>query len=109
MPSRAYVPILLLAFLALSAAPLLAQASAARGGGNGPPFCRSGAGHPAHGMSWCVQKGWAHQGQLQQLPARLRDWDIFLGDDARLLDQRPVRYDERREGRVNRSPRRPAR
>ncbi len=27
--------------------------------GNGPPFCRSGAGHPTHGWAWCVQKGWA--------------------------------------------------
>lgn len=26
--------------------------------GNGPPFCRSGQGHPVHGRSWCRQKGW---------------------------------------------------
>ena len=25
--------------------------------GNGPAFCRSGAGHPTHGRSWCVEKG----------------------------------------------------
>lgn len=25
--------------------------------GKGPKFCRSGAGHPVHGRSWCVQKG----------------------------------------------------
>lgn len=26
--------------------------------GNGPPFCRSGQGHPVHGRAWCRQKGW---------------------------------------------------
>lgn len=26
--------------------------------GNGPPFCRSGEGHPKHGMKWCYDKGW---------------------------------------------------
>lgn len=26
--------------------------------GNGPPFCRNGAGHPVHGMEWCRRKGW---------------------------------------------------
>lgn len=26
--------------------------------GNGPPFCRSGAGHPVHGRAWCREKGW---------------------------------------------------
>jgi hypothetical protein len=26
--------------------------------GNGPPFCRSGQGHPVHGMAWCREKGW---------------------------------------------------
>ncbi len=25
----------------------------------GPPFCRSGAGHPVHGWQWCVRKGFA--------------------------------------------------
>jgi hypothetical protein len=25
--------------------------------GNGPAFCRSGAGHPVQGRAWCVQKG----------------------------------------------------
>lgn len=27
--------------------------------GNGPAFCRSGAGHPVHGMAWCRDKGWS--------------------------------------------------
>lgn len=26
--------------------------------GHGPPFCRSGAGHPVHGRAWCLEKGW---------------------------------------------------
>lgn len=26
--------------------------------GNGPPFCRSGAGHPTKGRAWCREKGW---------------------------------------------------
>ena len=25
----------------------------------GPPFCRSGEGHPVHGWGWCVRKGFA--------------------------------------------------
>ena len=25
----------------------------------GPPFCRSGAGHPVHGRAWCIEKGFA--------------------------------------------------
>ncbi|MBW3534608.1 MAG: hypothetical protein KY453_05235 [Gemmatimonadetes bacterium] len=26
--------------------------------GKGPPFCRSGQGHPVHGWEWCERKGW---------------------------------------------------
>lgn len=29
----------------------------ARVRGNGPAFCRSGAGHPVHGRRWCLEKG----------------------------------------------------
>lgn len=29
-----------------------------KGKGNGPKFCRSGAGHPVHGMQWCYEKGY---------------------------------------------------
>lgn len=32
--------------------------STARGNGNGPAFCRSGAGHPVHGRQWCIAKGY---------------------------------------------------
>jgi hypothetical protein len=26
--------------------------------GQGPPFCRSGEGHPVHGRRWCAEHGW---------------------------------------------------
>ena len=46
--------------LALSTADLSAQG---RGKGkakqgNGPAFCRSGAGHPVFGWEWCEERGW---------------------------------------------------
>lgn len=79
-----------LAFVALSlaATPVLAQ-QGARGGG--PPFCQNGQGHPVHGWSWCVSKGWApaHQG-----PVFLRGWDTRRWDDARFRHRQPVRYDQ---------------
>jgi hypothetical protein len=28
------------------------------GRGQGPPFCRSGEGHPVHGRRWCAEHGW---------------------------------------------------
>lgn len=31
--------------------------------GGGPPFCRSGRGHPVHGMAWCREKGWDRYGR----------------------------------------------
>ena len=33
------------------------QRSRRGGKKGGPPFCRSGAGHPVHGMQWCYEKG----------------------------------------------------
>lgn len=35
------------------AVPAVAQ----EGRSDGPPFCREGDGHPVHGRTWCVQKG----------------------------------------------------
>jgi hypothetical protein len=32
-------------------------AAAQEGQGQAPSFCRDGSGHPVHGRSWCVQKG----------------------------------------------------
>lgn len=29
------------------------------GGGRGPAFCESGAGHPAHGWRWCEERGYS--------------------------------------------------
>lgn len=49
--------------------------------GNGPPFCRSGAGHPKHGKQWCIDKGWG------------------LGNDGRVFDTR--REDRRYPTRTN--------
>ena len=43
--------------------------------GEGPAFCRSGAGHPVHGREWCRDKGWG------------------LGNDRD--DRSPVRWEDR--------------
>lgn len=56
---------MLIPALLLVAAPIDADAqgrgrgpTVKRGSGNGPAFCRSGAGHPVHGWEWCRAKGW---------------------------------------------------
>ena len=55
---------MLIPALLLVAAPIEADAQGrgkAKQGtrnGNGPAFCRSGAGHPVHGWEWCREKGW---------------------------------------------------
>ena len=44
-----------------------------RGGGqSGPPFCRSGAGHPVFGMQWCREKGFAAPRRYRSLYPRDR-------------------------------------
>jgi hypothetical protein len=43
--------------------------------GQGPAFCRSGAGHPVHGRRWCIEKGWG-----------LGRGDVF--DDGRVIVRR---------------------
>jgi hypothetical protein len=44
--------------------------------GNGPPFCRNGAGHPVHGRRWCEDKGWVGSTSW----ARAGGWgDVILG------------------------------
>lgn len=78
-----------LAILSLTAAPLLAQPGS-RGGG--PPFCRSGQGHPVHGWAWCVSKGWASPAYVAY-PVPVRGWDVVSWDDARFRHRQPVRYD----------------
>lgn len=58
--------------LALSAADVSAQG---RGKGkakqgNGPAFCRSGAGHPVFGWEWCEQRGWGGNGSPRSVSGR---------------------------------------
>jgi hypothetical protein len=74
--------------IGLTSSPILAQPGGARGGG--PPFCQSGQGHPVHGWSWCVSRGWA---PATQYPAWLRGWDVIRWQDARFQHRQPVRYD----------------
>lgn len=44
--------------------------NAVKAQGNGPAFCRSGAGHPVHGWAWCEQKGWARADRRSVSPDR---------------------------------------
>lgn len=39
--------------------------------GRGPAFCRSGEGHPVHGWSWCVRKGFVRPHVYRDLPPRV--------------------------------------
>ncbi|HUF51742.1 MAG TPA: hypothetical protein VMN60_13030 [Longimicrobiales bacterium] len=55
--------------------------------GNGPPFCRNGAGHPVHGHQWCLDKGFGLGG------AR----DVF--GDIVFRQPRDRRYDQQTLGR----------
>lgn len=63
--------------------------------GKGPAFCRSGAGHPVHGRSWCLEKGWGlgHAGyddrRYQDRYGRDVSWgDIIFGRTPRRADER---------------------
>ena len=49
--------------------------------GNGPPFCRSGAGHPVHGRRWCIEKGWG----LGNDDLRLRQGRAIVDRDDRVI------------------------
>ncbi|CAN5333634.1 hypothetical protein BH18GEM1_BH18GEM1_20700 [soil metagenome] len=62
-------------------------------GGNGPPFCRSGAGHPVHGRRWCLEKGWGlgNPGDIF-----FGDGEIFFWDDGDLVIVRDSRFRDRR-------------
>ncbi|MBI3050575.1 MAG: hypothetical protein HYY76_19975 [Acidobacteria bacterium] len=61
--------------------------------GNGPAFCRSGAGHPVHGWQWCREKGWDRAD---------RDWGWWDRDDDRRDDR--DRDDRGRRSRTSRYP-----
>ncbi len=78
--------------------------------GPGPAFCRNGRGHPVHGWSWCVRKGWA--GYAPARPVRVRWERVWWGrvdlyaprgvgrlgwvDAHRFLDRRVLMRLERR-------------
>jgi hypothetical protein len=56
--------------------------------GNGPAFCRSGAGHPVFGREWCREKGWdANRDRDRAERDRDRD-DRDRDDRARDRDER---------------------
>lgn len=39
-------------------------------GRGGPPFCESGAGHPAHGWRWCEERGYGRDAAWHRVSAR---------------------------------------
>lgn len=47
-------------------------------GGAGPPFCRSGKGHPVHGQAWCREKGFGVGGYDDGYWERGRTRDIYF-------------------------------
>lgn len=86
-----------LALLTLTAAPLLAQGPPGNQG-NGPPFCRSGQGHPVHGWEWCVAKGWA-AGPQYGTPSRIQEWIEVVWEDARFREPARTRGNRRHQRR----------
>ena len=61
--------------------------------GNGPAFCRSGAGHPVHGWAWCRERGWDRNGFWRQDDVRNRDERARRRED-RDRDRRDRRRDD---------------
>ena len=61
---------------------------ATRSQGNGPPFCRSGQGHPVHGRQWCVDKGWGLGGRDVRLDRRRDRDDVIIRRVPRDRDDR---------------------
>lgn len=60
--------------------------------GNGPAFCRSGAGHPVFGWGWCRERGWDRSG-ARAVRWEQRSWEDVIFRDPRRdrdrnLDQR---------------------
>ena len=59
--------------------------------GNGPSFCRSGAGHPVFGWDWCSERGWDRSGS-SAIRWENRSWEDVIfrtprGDRRRTLDR----------------------
>lgn len=44
--------------------------------GNGPAFCRSGAGHPVFGTDWCQEKGFGRGDRVNDRGRENGPWDI---------------------------------
>jgi hypothetical protein len=101
------------ALFALLAAPIDAGAQgrgkgkgAAKKGGNGPAFCRSGEGHPVHGMQWCRDKGWDSANRSIWQTSRRDDGRVIVRDRDRDRDRDDDRDDDRdREGNRRAEPR----
>ena len=60
--------------------------------GNGPSFCRSGAGHPVFGWEWCLDRGWDRSGS-RAIRWEQRTWEDVIfrtprGDRRQTLDRR---------------------
>lgn len=69
------------------------QGNKAKGGnGNGPAFCRSGAGHPVFGWEWCRDRGW------DRVDGRNSPNRGARRVDDRQRDPYPDRYRDRRSG-----------
>lgn len=65
--------------------------------GDGPAFCRSGAGHPVFGWQWCRERGWD---RADRVPVR---WERRTWEDAvfgRQRDSRKTTLDRRDLGDV---------
>lgn len=59
--------------------------------GHGPPFCRSGVGHPVHGPAWCLEKGWGLGARNRVFLDRGR---VVFWDDDEAFWVRNVRFDQ---------------
>lgn len=72
------------AVFALLVSPIAAEAQGrgkAKGAkGNGPSFCRSGAGHPVFGWEWCRERGWDGSGRARTQRADRRDDRVAYPD-----------------------------
>lgn len=71
--------------------------------GNGPAFCRSGAGHPVHGRAWCRDKGWDRRGGLRDIWFAPDD-DRDRENERRERERERDRRERDRDGRVTRFP-----
>lgn len=56
--------------------------------GDGPAFCRSGAGHPVHGREWCRDKGWGVGSDRSPVRWEDRAWEDVILRGPRDRDRR---------------------